>query len=214
MIKAVIFDLDGLLIDSEPFWHKSDALFLKKRGYIYTLELRKKVAGRGLRDVTELFKKEFGLLSGKIDDLTKERRRLFYGMFFKKAKLMEGASGFVKRLKSKKLPMAIATGGHSRKRIKEILKLFNLSNYFSVTVSSDQVKKGKPYPDVYLFTAKLLSLRPNECSVIEDTVNGVLAGKAAGMKVFGVNKEEKVKKELIKAGADKVFSNLLEIKSL
>jgi len=92
--------------------------------------------------------------------------------------------------------------------------MFNLSNYFSVIVSSDQVKKGKPYPDVYLFTAKLLFLEPNDCLVLEDTVNGVLAGKAAGMEVFGVNKDEKIKKELKNAGADKVFSSLLEIKSL
>jgi HAD superfamily hydrolase (TIGR01509 family) len=209
-MKAVIFDMDGLLIDSEPLWDKSDRYFLERKGFIYTPQLRARMLGTGQREGMELLKKEFALPE-TIDELIKERKEVFYNIFFKNIKLMKGVLEFIKSLKSKNLQMAVATGGHGAEKVKDILRSFNLDQYFSVIVSSDQVNRGKPYPDVYLFTAKLLSLEPDQCLVLEDTVNGVMAGKRAGMQVFGVNEDEKAKENLIKAGADKVFPNLLEI---
>ena len=127
---------------------------------------------------------------------------------------MEGVRELLERLGAKNLALAVATGGHSVKKTKEVLKSFNLCKHFSVLASSDQVEKGKPHPDVFLFTAKLLDVDPKYCLVLEDTVNGSLAGKAAGMKVFGVNKDKKIRKEIKECGVDGVFASLLEIKNI
>jgi len=212
-MKAVIFDLDGLLIDSEPVWYKANDLFLKRRGFAYTPELQMEMMGTGQKEAIAIFKKKFKL-NGSVDGLIKERKTIFYNLFSKDIKLMQGVPELLEGLKSKNMPMAIATGGHPPGKVKEILQMFNLRNYFSVIVSSDQVKRGKPYPDVYLFTSKLLSLNPDDCLVLEDTANGVLSGKAAGMSVIGVNSNLKMRENLLKAGAQKVYSNLSAIKNL
>lgn len=209
-MKAVIFDMDGLLIDSEPLWDKSDTFFLKRKGFVYTPELRMRMMGTGQKEAIELLKKELGL-KGKVEELIKERKAIFYNLFFKDVKLMKGSLRLIEKLSDRKILLAIATGGHSAKKVKEILRKFSLGPCFSVVVSSDEVKNGKPHPDVYLFSAKELGVKPSECFVLEDAANGVLAGKAAGMKVFGVNKNEEIREKLKEAGADRVFSSLLEI---
>ena len=206
--KAVIFDFDGVIIDSEPIWDGTDAVFLAKRGAKYTKELKMRILGQGLGESIEIFKKEFGI-SGDTDELVKERRQIFYELALKDLKLIDDAKEFIEKISSFKL--AIATGGHKKEKVIEILSKFSLQNYFTVIVSSDEVENGKPHPDVFLHTAKILGVDPFDCLVLEESPNGVVAGKRAGMTVFGINKDDKIREDLKKAGADRVFESLTQI---
>jgi len=122
--------------------------------------------------------------------------------------VMPGVLKLLPKLETYKL--AVATGGHNKVGAEKILTDVGIRNYFDAVVSSDDVKRGKPEPDVYLEVAKQLGVRPPSCLVIEDSVNGVESGKAAGMIVVGVNAGLPDRSELTDSGADKVISSLEE----
>lgn len=212
-VKAIIFDLDGLLLDSEPIWEKTDQILLRKRNIIYNHKTRELIRGRGQKEAIEFFKEKFGL-EGDTKELIKERRKIFYELLGEQPQLLEGASGLVRKLHKAGYLLAIATGGHTSQKVKEMFKKLDLETYFSLIISSDEVERGKPDPDVYLATAGRLGVKPLNCLVLEDAVNGVLAGKKAGMRAFGVNQDPEIRKRLKEAGADKVFSSLSEIQAI
>ena len=210
MIQAIIFDLDGLLIDSEPAWDKSYIVFLKKHNIVDKPEISEKMTGMGLKDAIGMMVGELGL-RGDVDELTEDYRQLFYDVFLKeKHVLMESAGDLVQKLNGK-FKLAVATGGHTGEKCSQILKNIGIDKFFRVIVSSDDVNKGKPAPDVYLETARQIGVQPLNCLVLEDAVNGVVAAKAAGMIVFGVNADERMRSDLEKAGADEVYRSLKEV---
>lgn len=209
-ITAAIFDMDGLIIDSEPYWKKADAVFFANHDKKHTPEINKKIMGMGQREIIAYYKKEYGF-TGKTEDLIAERRKLLYEFLLPDLSLLKGVSSFVRALHKKKFQLAIATSGHTPRKAREILAKVGLSEYFSVIVSGDDVQKSKPAPDIYLVTAKKLQVDPSQCLVLEDAPNGVTAGKAAQMLVYAVNKKAILRKELQKAGADSVFTSFKEI---
>jgi beta-phosphoglucomutase-like phosphatase (HAD superfamily) len=213
MIKAVIFDMDGLLIDSEPSWYIALAEFLRAKGFEYTAELSNKIRGGGHKESVRIFREEFGL-EGNTEELIIEMRSYFYKVFLANPKLLEGAREIVGNLREKKFALALATGTGPRDKVLEILNVLKIKDYFELIITGDEIAKGKPNPDIYLLASERINIKPAECLVLEDTVNGTLSGKAAGMTVYGVNKDKTIKESLLKAGADKVFSSLLEIKDL
>lgn len=209
--SAAIFDFDGLLIDSEPTWHRVHPLFLKKHGVQLSKEALKASLGRGIKDVIEFHKKHG--LKGDTDTLAAEFRETFYDEFLSKGGpvMMPGAIEFVKKVAKEGYKIGLATGGHTKEAVDKMLRQVSLRDYFAVIVSSDMVEKGKPEPDIFLYTAKLLHVDPKDCIVFEDSPNGVLAGKRAGMTVVGVNPSEKMQEELRSAGADEVCVTLLHV---
>jgi len=210
-IEAVIFDLDGLLIDSEPIWEKSYHKFLEIKKVKDNPEIHLKLIGRGLKDVVSIMKDVLGI-EGEVDQLVDEYRKVFYELFFAKENiLMPGAIEIVKKTKGKNLIVALTTGGHTKKMAEKILEKVNLLNYFDLIVSSDDVDNGKPAPDVYFFVIEKLGFLSSQCLAFEDSVNGVVSAKAAGLRVFGVNPSENMREELKEAGADEVFASLKEI---
>jgi HAD superfamily hydrolase (TIGR01509 family) len=209
-IQAVIFDFDGVIIDSEPYWEKADVLFFSRRGKQFTQTIRRHIYGKGQHDNIKYFKKELGFLES-VEELIDERLSLLYEVLLPNMTLMEGAENLITDLHKKGFPLAIATGGHNQKKMKEILQHFGFLSYFSVIITSFDVVNGKPSPEPYVKTAELLKVDPASCLVFEDSVPGVVAGKAAGMTVYGVNKDEEMSQKLKDAGADKVFHSLAEI---
>jgi len=210
MFKAVIFDLDGLLIDSEQYWRKATTLFFKRHNKPYSDSISEKVMGMGLREIIEFFKTTYGF-TGDTDALIEERRGLMYELLLKHLTLMPGAQAIIMSLSSHNIPMAIATSGHTKEKTKEILERLKIQNYFTAIVSGDDFEKAKPAPDMYLTAARMLHIAPADCLVFEDAPNGVVAGKAAGMTVYAVNKDTLLQEKLRKAGADKVFTSLEEV---
>lgn len=209
-IKAVIFDLDGLIIDSEPFWDKADTELLRRRNKQYSTEVRKNILGRAQRESMKYFKNEFGL-SEEIDELVDERLSILYNLLLSRMTIMEGTMEIINKLHKKGLLMAMATGGHMREGVIKILSKLGLAEYFPVIVTFHDVARGKPAPDVFLKASELLYIAPKHCLVLEDSPNGVIAGKAAGMMVYGVNKDKDIYSKLKDVGADRVFRTLLEI---
>lgn len=209
-IKAVIFDLDGLLIDSEPAWRSAHATVLERRGFSFTEEFRRKVHGAGHAKVAEIYKQEYGI-EDSAEDIIKELRKTFYDMYLQEPLLMEGAKECLKSFFDKGLILAAATGNGPREGVLLLLEELEILQYFRIVVTDDEVSESKPSPVIYLTTAEKLGVVSNTCLVLEDSVNGVRAGSAAGMTVFGVNPNKEIQKKLVEAGADKVFSSLNEI---
>lgn len=210
-IKALIFDFDGLLFDSEPTWDKAYDIFLKKHKVQDKPEISDKMTGMGLVDAIRILKNELGL-EEDLDYLVSEYREMFYQIFLiEKNSLMLGAVDILEKAKEKPLIIALASGGHTKEKLIEMLKLRNVYDYFSIIVSSDDVSSGKPAPDVYIECIRQLDCIPEECLVLEDSANGIISAKAAGICVYGVNADEKTRNDLIEAGANKVFKNLTEI---
>ena len=108
-----------------------------------------------------------------------------YDKYKYEVKEKRGCQKFLEQLKSKGIKMGIATS-NNRSMVDVVLESLGMKNFFEVITTSDEVKKGKPAPDVYLTTAKLLNVEPKHCLVFEDVVAGIIAGKSAGMKVCAV----------------------------
>lgn len=208
MIKAIIFDLDGLLIDSEPLWSEADRTVLAKFGIDYHDELHEAMRGRGQRECAQLYIKHFNL-NDSVESFVDKRIEAMYALLHKKLKLMPGAEDLVIKLSTAGFVLALATGGHRKDRAGEILEKFSLRDFFKVIISSMDVKRGKPFPDIFLACAKELDVLPSECLVLEDAQNGVVAAKAAGMKVIGVNPDPKIQIELKQANT--VLKNLEQV---
>lgn len=212
MIKAVIFDFDGLIVNSEPAWLQSHHDFIEKYDLDVTHEQRVSFRGIGLKELVMRLREQFQL-DKSVEELLNEYREIFYKNFInsKEMHLLEGVEECVKMFSQQGYQLAIATGGHTPETMNTLLASFKLLEYFPVIVSCDEVDRGKPHPEVFLHTAEKLGRQPAECLVIEDSVNGVKAGKAARMLVFGINQDEKIYTKLKAAGADEVFHSLLEI---
>lgn len=210
-IKAVIFDLDGLLIDSESAWDETYYIFLENHHVVDKPEVSGRMTGMGLREAVELMIDKMGL-KGDLESLVSEYREMFYKKFFeRKDVFFDGAVGLIKGLEKKGFKLAVATGGHAKEKCSQIIESMGLGKYFDVVVSSDDVRVGKPAPDVYLETVRQLGVQPLNCLVLEDSVNGILAAKDAGMRVYGVNSNKEIRKQLKNAGADRVYCSLSEV---
>jgi len=210
-IKVVIFDLDGLLIDSEVVWNRAYYKFIEMKNLPHEPEVSAQFVGKGLKEIIQLWQERYGL-KGDQDKLLEEYRDVFYDILFNSEnfRLMEGAEELIKQL-HKKYKLAVCTGGHDWKRCSQILKNLGVGSYFEVTASSDDVKEGKPAPDIYLDVARKLGVDPSECLVLEDSVNGVISAKRAGMSVYAVNPESPLRHDLKKQHPEKVFASLREI---
>lgn len=209
-IKAVIFDLDGLLIDSERFWDEADTVLLKKRGFTPTHELFLKRLGTGHMPTMQIYKDEFGL-EESTEALGADRLNIFYDILWKDLQLMEGARDLIEGLRDRQIALAIATGGHTQENLARILKELNISSHFSSLVTGTEVARQKPFPDIFLKAAEGLQIKPADCLVFEDAPSGVKAAKTAGMLAWGINKSHAAQKALQEAGADAVFASLVEV---
>lgn len=210
-LKAILFDFDGLLFDTESTWDKTYYIFLRNHNIEPDLSIEDQMFGGGLIQAIQLMKDKLGL-RGDTATLVNGYRELFYSEFSKiKEPVLPGSAGLLEFCLENDLKIALTSGGHSEEMLKNMLREQKLIDYFSIIVSSDDVEKGKPDPAVYMATLKKLDLPSDQCLALEDSPNGVLAAQAASIKVFGVNREEKIRKKLMAAGADKVFSSLEEV---
>lgn len=209
-VKAVIFDLDGFLMDSEPLWGQADTQMLEERGIIPTEETFRKRLGTGNTRTVEIYKEDFGL-SDSIEDLAREREELFFRLLDQHIPPMEGEKDLAKSLVDKGIKLAIATSGPHRERKQRILDALGLASLISVFVTGEEVQKAKPDPEIFLTAAHRLGVDPADCLVFEDAPSGIEAAKAARMMAVGVNRDAETRSQLKEKGADEVFSSLPEI---
>jgi len=208
--KAIIFDLDGTLIDSMGLWEEIDRIYLDKFGYDLPKDLQKNIEGKSFDETAIYFKTHFNLMDD-VEVIKKDWHDLAEEFYKERVRIKSSVKELLIKIKSLNMPMAIATS-NSKELAMMALKTNNIEKYFDAIVTSCEVGKGKPSPDVFLETAKRLNVSPIECLVFEDTHAGVIGAKKAGMTVFAVydrHSEDFIEK--IKESADEFIFNFDEI---
>ncbi|MCD8074149.1 MAG: HAD family phosphatase [Lachnospiraceae bacterium] len=199
--EAVIFDLDGTLVDSMWVWTDIDLAFLGRYGYAPTPELTVAIEGMGFTETAVYFKEQFSLPQ-TIEEIKEEWNRMALGIYGTKVPLKPGAAAFLRYLKDNAYPTAIASS-NSQELIRAVLANHQLEDCFDAIVTSCEVAKGKPSPDVYLAAAAKLGVPAESCLVFEDVPMGVLAGKNAGMRVCAMEDDfSSARKEEVRRLAD------------
>lgn len=183
-IGAVLFDLDGSLVDSMGIWQEIDVAYLAGFGLSLPGELQNEIEGMSFSETAHYFKNRFQL---PVDEETikEDWNRMAWDQYTHHVPLKRGAEKFIKYCRSKGIRMGIATS-NSRALVENVIQVHGLSEYFDCIVTGCDVEKGKPAPDIYLEAAKRCGIRPEKCLVFEDIVAGILAGRRAGMTVCAV----------------------------
>lgn len=206
MIKAVIFDLDGVIIDSEPLHIEA----LQKTLMHHGKKLEDQYISQciGLHDLAffQKVKQDFNIQQS-IAILIKERDKFLFELIDEKLKLFSGFRTFLTALKEKNMKLAITTSSN-RYYTELVLKKFNLKHNFSVLICSDDIQNPKPNPEPYQKTIQELQLEPEECIVIEDSIVGLTSAKAAGAHTIAVTNSFAASNL---TEADLVVNNLTEI---
>ena len=208
MIRGVIFDLDGLLVDSEPVQLRAWQEYLAGHGHTLSDELLARMYGRRLIDASAAVVEHLNL---EIDaaSVAGERDALFLAMVPGAIVAMPGATGLLLALHDRGVPLALATSGH-RRYVDLVLDTAEVPRVFAVEVNGEMVEHGKPAPDTFLIAAELLEVPPNACLVLEDSPNGVRAAKASGAWCIGITHHAS-RDELLAAGADLVLDALDDV---
>lgn len=182
--KAVIFDLDGTLIDSMWMWESIDIEYLGRFGIPYQKDIQKKIEGMSFSETAVYFKKRFQI-ADSLEQMKEDWNRMAYEKYKHEVPLKKGALEFLNYLKKNGIKMGIATS-NSKTLVDIVLEKHNILEYFDSIHTACEVKKGKPAPDIYLLVAKELEVEPKDCLVFEDVFQGIMAGKNAGMTTCGV----------------------------
>lgn len=183
-IKAVIFDLDGTLIDSLWVWKQVDIEYLKKHGITPPPDLQKHIEGLSFIDTALYFKENFGI-KDSIEEIMSEWHKMVSDYYSSVIEVKKGVKEFLEYLKSNNIKIGIATS-NSHELVEAVLKRNGILQYFEVIVTTEEVSNSKAEPHVFLEVAKRLNVLPEECLVFEDTISGAIGAKKAGMKVIGV----------------------------
>ena len=206
-VKAVIFDMDGLLVDSEPIQFETSKLLFRRHGHRFTVRHLRKFLGIRLIDELTTLKHHWKLSQG-VNELQNERKDIFLKLVRQKLHLSRGASELLEFLRKVGLPIGLGTSADSW-FVDEVMEKFNIRHYFDAIVDAGGVKKGKPNPEVYLKVAERLKVSPKNCLVLEDAINGVAAAKNADMMCFAIPNPYIPKKHY--QGADQIFQSLQEV---
>ena len=210
--RAVIFDLDGVLADSEPWWNEIDAKLLAQYGVRYRGEYHRNVLGVSYRLAVEFFKKAFGL-SVSTDELIQRRGEIATEFFANRVGLFPSAKEVLQELRRMNLRLAVATSSVSASA-RPFLDRHQLTAFFDVIVTGDEIEHGKPHPDIYLRAAEKLNVAADACLVIEDALAGIAAAKAAKMCVAAIPDRRFVDPHEYEKEADYLLGSLSEIPSL
>jgi HAD superfamily hydrolase (TIGR01509 family) len=182
---AVLFDLDGLLADTEPIWTESANILLQRRGHTFDLALKPLFMGRRTDEVARLLVERYQL-PDRAEDLLFERLAIMEDLYSGGwLAPMPGALELIGELHRGQVPMAVVSGSPDL-LIRMVLEAFDLTEPLGCSVSSDSVERGKPAPDCYLLAARRLGVDPQCCVVLEDAPAGVQAALAAGMTCVAV----------------------------
>jgi len=209
--RAVIFDLDGVLADSEPWWNEIDAKLLAQYGVRYRGEYHRNVLGVSYRLAVEFFKKAFGL-SASTDELIQRRGEIATEFFANRVGLFPPAKEVLQALRRMNLRLAVATSSVSASA-RPFLDRHQLTAFFDVIVTGDEIEHGKPHPDIYLRAAAKLKVAADACLVIEDALAGIAAAKAAKMCVAAIPDRRFVDTHEYEKEADYLLGSLSEIPS-
>jgi len=208
VIEAVVFDLDGVIIDSEHVWDAIREALARERGGHWHEHAQTDMMGMSSLEWSRYMHARLGLRKPP-EEISAEVVRRLESIYRKELPLIHGAPEAVDRL-AERWPLAVASSSN-RPIIDLVLELSGLSRYFRATVSSEEVPRGKPAPDVYLEAARRLGADPTRAAAVEDSHNGILSAKAAGMRIVAIPNTRYLPGEQALAAADVVLRSISEL---
>jgi HAD superfamily hydrolase (TIGR01509 family) len=185
MINTIIFDMDGVIVDSELHWRGLEEPFLRNLIPNSYNEYHKHIVGRSLSDIYLYLDANFDISMDK-DEFMDSYNKMAVVIYEETANLLPGVLDFIKLLKKERFTLGLASSSPMF-WVNMAVKRFDLIQYFKKIISADETgSKGKPAPDIYLHALKKLKKEPSECLAIEDSKNGVISAQEAGMKCVGL----------------------------
>ncbi len=182
--RAVIFDLDGSLVDSMWLWKEIDIEYLGRFGIPLPDRLQSQIEGMSFSETAVYFKEHFPI-PDSIEKMKSDWNQMAWVKYMNQVPLKPGIPEFLEECRRRGIKLGIATS-NSRELVENVAKVHKLHDYFSCIMTGCDVNKGKPAPDIYLAVSKALEIAPKDCLVFEDIIPGILAGKNAGMEVCAV----------------------------
>lgn len=183
-IKAVLFDLDGSLVDSMWVWKNIDIEYLGRFGIALPDNLQSSIEGMSFSETAVYFKEHF-LIPDSVEQIKEDWTKMAWDKYTHEVPLKKGVDEFLSYCAEHQIKLGIATS-NSRELVENVLESLGVKTHFACIVTGCDVAKGKPSPDVYLEAARQCKVAPEDCLVFEDIVPGIQAGKAANMKVCAV----------------------------
>jgi len=210
MLKAIIFDLDGTLVDSLPYHHESWRIFFKNNNleeHDFSEVLKEYKGGGTLELMTSVFGDMY--TKDELKKMTDDKEIIFRDIYKSKIYPIEGLIKFLDNLKENNILLSIGSNA-IRKNVLMTIEELGITGYFSSIICGDEVSKGKADPEMYLKTLSNLKMDKNECIIFEDSIEGVTAAKNAGIKSIGVTSSQS--SEILKSfGAFKTINDYTEI---
>jgi HAD superfamily hydrolase (TIGR01509 family) len=208
LIEAVAFDLDGVIVDSEQVWDEVRAAYARETGAKYGPDSARAMMGMSSPEWSRYMANELGV-PGTPEQINAEVVRRMLARYAGSPPLIPGAVDVVRRV-AERHPVAIASSSN-RELIEVVLVAAGLSAVVGVVVSSEEVPRGKPAPDVYLEAARRLEVDPRLSAAVEDSQNGIRSAKAAGMRVFAIPNPHFPPDDVALAEADVVLASITEL---
>ena len=199
-IKALILDMDGIIVDTEPIHINSFRVLIDELGFNYTEDFLNSLVGFSVENNIEtILKKNNHFSENAKQNSVKKRESIYLDLLTSSSiKPIDGVYNIIKICKRKNLKLALASSS-SNEQVSTILKLTELDYAIDIIVNGDEVRKKKPAPDIYLKAIKRLNFQPNDCLAVEDSPAGILSAKSAGLKCIGVINQYSDKLALQKA---------------
>lgn len=184
-IRAVVFDLDGLMFNTEDIFNEVGRVVLQRRGKEMTRELLQQMMGRRAPEALGLMIEFHALVNDTVGGLIDETRTLFAELAVDRLAPMPGLYALLERIEARGLSKGVATSS-GRRYLEEILHRFDLLDRFAMTLTAEDVTHGKPHPEIYLTAAERLNVSPREMLVLEDSHAGTTAAVSAGAVAISV----------------------------
>ncbi len=183
LIEAVVFDLDGVLIASEEVWDAVRERYVRERGGRYDPDVQRAMMGMSAPEWSRFLHEDAGV-PDEPEAINRDVVELMLEAYRRELPLLPGAVETVRRV-AEAFPLALASSSN-RAIFEEVLELAGLTDCFRATVSSEEVERGKPAPDVYLEAARRLGVAPSSCAAVEDSHAGIRSASSAGMRVIAI----------------------------
>jgi HAD superfamily hydrolase (TIGR01509 family) len=208
VIEAVVFDLDGVLLDSEEIWNRAREELAHERGGRWHDQAQRDMMGMSSTEWSRYMADVIGLPEPP-EEINREVVRRLTELYREELPAIPGAREAIERLAAR-WPLGLASSSN-RELIDLVLELLGVEHLFTATVSSEEVARGKPAPDVYLEAARRLGVDPTRAAAVEDSHNGILSAKAAGMRVIAIPNAHFPPDEDALREADVVLESLAEL---
>ena len=214
MMRAILFDCDGVIADSEPSWNEIDREHLQFFGVPdYRGEYKAEVLGKSLWLSDELYREKFGLAHVSVEEMVAKRVEVAQRFYATTIPLFEGVAPVLREIKARNLKTALATSSVSS-FIVPFLARHEIGQFFDAVVTGEMVKNGKPNPDIYLLAAQKVGVSPENCLVVEDAISGLQAGRSAGCATVAIPDPRWLDPQVFEGKSDHTIAKISELPAL